>query len=29
MGKKDLRKIYGPIHENGHWIIEINSELES
>jgi hypothetical protein len=27
--RKILRKIYGPIHENGHWRIEINSELES
>jgi hypothetical protein len=24
-----LRKIYGPTYDNRHWIIKINSELES
>jgi hypothetical protein len=27
--RKILRKIYGPTYENGHWRIQINSELES
>jgi hypothetical protein len=27
--RKILRKVYGPTYENGHWIIKINSELES
>jgi hypothetical protein len=26
--RKILRKIYGPTHENGHWRIIINFELE-
>jgi hypothetical protein len=29
MGRKDFGKIYGPTYENGHWRININSELES
>jgi hypothetical protein len=27
MGKKDLRKIYGPAYGNEHWRIKNNSEL--